>query len=1290
MNKQNDYQFLLTNLLDIENNDSTLSCSVDNEKFFDILKIAGEETFNMMCSQPNFNVKFGEYGHKNLITKLKQIETVEEIENLYKEFSFELSQNKLSMLKKDFEKGKKDLCSELESKFQRSITKWKKIAKRAYDVNIESNIWPLHLGFFFIAVETEKKTVFAPLFFKEIHIEIRNSLIYLKSEGDIKVNTKLVTFLRQSGFDLDTSSFDFSDKSINQVYDYFKNSWSETYDIPDTFKDRIPFKREISIRESLSFHKGLILGFFNVSSGYLWNQMKKIIENNEVEDILLSNFDKVSYKRRVEDVIYNQAMRLFKIQKTNYSQDFATISALYQDTVIWGPPGTGKSQTITNLITNILARGYTALVVSQKRAALEVIRNRLKDLSIFAIFLLNDRNWKLEKFYEPLREFIQKVENFESTNNEDSIEVMPTNAKRFISMAQSVKNIVDYSNVIDAYSTLCNATLDEQTLTDLKSLDSFLKYQLLPNLNDYKSIANHLYTVNKGKKPNLLIQSTNTYPKSIKESAMIIAKNQNLLKVDIDNALKYIHTVDVESLEQVDRFFKYQLENKTVEVNNPRTLAKMLIYATTRKMRQFTQEEQREYVQFTQSIRSGKMKPYKFFHKHKSMIKKLFPIIVTTPDTDLSMWEKGEFNYAILDESSQIFLEKGLPILYLAQRKILAGDDQQMQPTKWFSASYAVEEDEDFVNIESLLDYALARGIYKILLDKNYRSRKAALMTFSSKNFYNSKLDVIDDYTADNNELAIDVIQANGTWDNSMNVEEADIAIQTVLDNFDKYEKIILLVFNAKQQDYILNRIYANHPNLEEALGTEKLSLKNIENIQGDEADLVIISVVYDKNTSLVGTYVARRGGQNALNVAISRAKDKMIVIKSLNSDDIKINESSSEDMVLLREWLRFLDLTEEEKKNYLTNKQNNDWTQTITIDVSNALVEEVKEKLEQSLIKDNPELRIETNYVIGTKKLNIAIINNTYNQILLGIMIDDYSYAGDEMQYVYFTDSFKFLESKNYPLLIIKELEWKVKQNELLRFIKESIDNANEIIKLNNITNDLPNEVLKNDDSIEYNDNLLIHTKEVNTVDSTPNYTITNIDKISNTTLVSVPEIQDDIDYEKEVFTTQEIEDKDIFKNAANTTSEINGLPELQNNIDTNEHLLHTRTIELIVDNAEEQWEFDESSQDIIFNTQTKEIPNTIPVTSSTVDETLAYNDDIFDTTQTVEIISNNSSEFIPTDEAIQNDHIEEENIKLFNNMTMELKTPEELKLPIQPIDTPEEETTVNEESGINLFEIK
>ncbi|WP_338970964.1 AAA domain-containing protein [Spiroplasma endosymbiont of Labia minor] len=115
--------------------------------------------------------------------------------------------------------------------------------------------------------------------------------------------------------------------------------------------------------------------------------------------------------------------------------------------------------------------------------------------------------------------------------------------------------------------------------------------------------------------------------------------------------------------------------------------------------------------------------------------------------------------------------------------------------------------------------------------------------------------------------------------------------------------------------------ILEQHPIIYKKIEEEKLSIRNIENIQGDEADIVIASVIYDHTTNISSTYVARDGGKNALNVAISRTRDKMIVIKSITSKTIKNAKSS--DFVTFKNWFEFLDMSEAEQKAFSKQGEN-------------------------------------------------------------------------------------------------------------------------------------------------------------------------------------------------------------------------------------------------------------------------------------------------------------------------------------------------------------------------------
>ncbi|MGX9357696.1 AAA domain-containing protein [Mycoplasma sp. 125] len=1036
MNNNTKYQMLMANLLNIDTFDSSLYSSIDNEKYFDVLKNFGEETFDHIYNNFNINCTISDIANRMIATKVYEAKNKNEVIAIFEDYNKRIPENLFKMLGTNFEKAKAIIVASQETEFQKSVVKWKKILNKAQNINIETNIWPLHIGFFYISIKTENKTIYAPLFFKEILVEVKNSLVTLSSSSDIRVNSKLVTFLNQEGFSLNVDSFDFNNLSIREVFESFKNAWKPLFNMPLTLKEGIKNLTIENIENSsIEFYPGIVLGFYNVSSGYLWNQMKKIIENDEFDEILNPNFNKNLYREKVNRVIFDNKFKLFKIQETNFSQDVATISSLYQDTIIWGPPGTGKSQTISNLITNIMTRGYTALVVSQKKAALDVLRSRLKKLSIFCLFALNDKNLRPENFYKPLREFIHLLENYENSNVEEGLSVFSDEDESYVDNVNLIKQTKNIDNIINFYSAVMNGNFSVQTYENLKKMDHNLKYNQCCEFSDKKLIIKKLYEKNFNKKCTIF----SIIPKIIKNMAEIILNDQSLMTIDIDEALKYVNLVSFEEITNFEKQYKKILNKKTNYLNDDKNIVKMLLEKTFDRMTNFSDEQKMQYTSFAMAIRTGHLKPYKFFHKHKEMIKILFPIIITTPELDLSMWSKQEFDFAILDESSQMFIEKGIPILYLAKRKILAGDSQQMQPTRWFSATYSFDEEDDFGNIESLLDYARARGVYSLLLDKNYRSKKATLMTFSSKHFYESKLDVIDNYELSvSNEKAIEVFQVDGTWDNSMNVAEGEKVIELCKQNLEKYNKIIILVFNVKQQEYLFNRIFGNDPELEDALNSEKVVLKNIENIQGDEADLVIMSVVYDKNTALYNTYVARKGGKNALNVAISRAKEKVFVVKSIYADDIEITDRSTADMIVFKEWLKFLDLSIDEQKNYLDEVEDFLATKIISLPEDIKFKVDVLDEL-RNFINDK-NLQFQTDYSVGTKTIDIVLINKLNNKLIQGFILDNFLYKNDYRKYLIFRDNIKFLESKEYPIITISEIEWPIIKNKIFAYLEALI----------------------------------------------------------------------------------------------------------------------------------------------------------------------------------------------------------------------------------------------------------
>ncbi|MGL6125108.1 MAG: DEAD/DEAH box helicase [Metamycoplasmataceae bacterium] len=1035
INSTKKYKKILNNLLNISINDSCLFSNINNINSFDVAKKFGNEFFDKVIINEYFLLSLKERDISSFIEKIKGLTDATEIEELYNSFNESVPDNIKKMLatknvNDKIEVIKDSIIKLAEVSKQKASFNWKILLNKAQAINEQSNLWPLHLGFIYITVKIDNKAIQAPLFLKEVNIRIKNSNVSILSIGDIKINEKLSYFLESNGFLFDID-FDFSKMSIKQVYDTIQKSWSQNFKLPSTLSGYAPnFKSEEIDNHEIKFWPGITFGFFEPTGGYLRKKMVEIIETGIIDEILDVEFDKNIYKDTISKTIFKKNFGFYKTQHSNFSQDKAVVSALNQNTIIWGPPGTGKSQTISNIITNILMYDKTAIVASQKKAALEVLKNRMDELGTFCLFVLNDKEMNKKSFYSPIKTYIDYLENFKGDVNREPIKIISDYEKNFMKLINKIKSSPIGNKNMSLFSWyLSQNEFDIKIFEELKKLPPNLTYDFI-NLKNSNNIIKFLMTKN-NLKSNLFSIAT----PEVKLASKIIKDNFLDKNINLDNFVKNQDLIDLDLLNDINKLHQFNLDKYEDRINDPKKLREVIGKMIFQKIKNFSPEIKKKYNAFALDTRTSNLEPNQFIKTHADIIKILFPIIITTPETELRSWKRNEFDYIILDESSQIFLEKGIPLLYLAKIKILAGDDQQMQPTRWFAAK--VEGPSSFGDIESLLDFATAKGVYSILLDKNYRSNYASLMTFNSEIFYKGELDVVD-VNSNKKENPIDVINVEGVWEESTNKIEADIAIQELLKNLEKYKKIILLCFNGSQQSYIEKLIFTQYPEIEQAMNINKLLIRNIENIQGDEADLVIMTIVYDKHTKLHSSYVAKPGGKNALNVAISRAKFKMIVIKSIRFEDIN-NPSGSDDINVFKEWLRFIDLSEEDKKNYIKK---------LTIKSKPSANEIEKETLLNSFYSgimsglDNlAGIEIIKNFSIGTIQIDLAIIDKVTQNFIQGFLIDNFSYFNSYEEYVINRDLKNFLLLKKYPVIKINEMNWVINKGKIIHTINALVN---------------------------------------------------------------------------------------------------------------------------------------------------------------------------------------------------------------------------------------------------------
>lgn len=325
---------------------------------------------------------------------------------------------------------------------------------------------------------------------------------------------------------------------------------------------------------------------------------------------------------------------------------------------------------------------------------------------------------------------------------------------------------------------------------------------------------------------------------------------------------------------------------------------------------------------------------------HQDGLFDLLPCWLLTPEivSEVLPFKEELFDIVIFDEASQIFVEKSLPTIYRAKSVVVAGDDKQLRPTS-IGMKRIDEEDNENIEVseedyfddtamteESLLD--LAKQRYKsTLLSYHYRSKFAELINFSNYAFYNGKL-VIAPNIVNSSNPPIEVLKTeNGRWEDQSNFEECKRVyslVKEILIIRDNNQSIGIVTFNAKQQDKIkeylddvceedieFRALYEKEKIRYDGSEDQNLFVKNIENVQGDERDIIIFSTAYAKD-NLTGRVASRfgtlsqEGGENRLNVAISRAKEKIYIITSIEPEELNVENSKNNGPKLLKKYLQY------------------------------------------------------------------------------------------------------------------------------------------------------------------------------------------------------------------------------------------------------------------------------------------------------------------------------------------------------------------------------------------------
>ena len=312
----------------------------------------------------------------------------------------------------------------------------------------------------------------------------------------------------------------------------------------------------------------------------------------------------------------------------------------------------------------------------------------------------------------------------------------------------------------------------------------------------------------------------------------------------------------------------------------------------------------------------------KIFDSIPNLLPRLTPCMLMSPISVAQYFdaESAKFDLVIFDEASQMPTCEAVGAIARASSVIVVGDPKQMPPTNFFSSNNFDEDNVDKEDLESILDDCLALSMPSQHLLWHYRSKHESLIAFSNAKYYENQLLTFP--STDDIISKVRHIVVAGYYDKGksrQNKFEAKAIIDEVvrrLSDADLATKSIgIVTFSSVQQTLIedqLNEVFSLRPDLERIAleSDEPIFIKNLENVQGDERDIILFSIGYgpDENGNVSHNFgpINRDGGWRRLNVAVSRARYEMIVFSTLKSEQIDLNRTNSEGVMGLKAFLAY------------------------------------------------------------------------------------------------------------------------------------------------------------------------------------------------------------------------------------------------------------------------------------------------------------------------------------------------------------------------------------------------
>ncbi len=456
-------------------------------------------------------------------------------------------------------------------------------------------------------------------------------------------------------------------------------------------------------------------------------------------------------------------------------------------------------------------------------------------------------------------------------------------------------------------------------------------------------------------------------------------------------------------------------------------------------------------------------------NKDPLLFKTTFPVLLTNPTVASAILplQDNLYDVIIFDEASQLRLEDTYASLLRGKKKIISGDKHQMPPSNYFQSSVSLDFKEELSNdlaidnflsdSESLLEYASDLNFKPVFLDFHYRSKHPSLIKFSNNAFYGQRLSPMPP-SIKHNTSPFKFYQVDGIYKkDGTNIEEAKAIIESLkmieLKQNEKIPSIGIATFNVKQRNLVwsllINEVQKS------TLFSQKISkliqsglfVKNLENIQGDERDIIMISTTYGLTED--GKFrqnfgpISRKKGYKLLNVIITRAKEYIEIYTSIPTnyyenyiDAIENKGSSKGFFYAYLAYAKAIVNNNQEKARQILQLLMLNGKEKHTANTKGSMSMFMQEVFK--IISSLKDVKIQPFYTHGGFTIDFAIFRN--NTLIGAIETDNKKEYRKKEAYRWLLFSKTTLKASHLPIYRVYSykwwLDWNKESKELLQFV--------------------------------------------------------------------------------------------------------------------------------------------------------------------------------------------------------------------------------------------------------------